>query len=301
MRGLSLDQLRTFADVVELGSFSAAAARLSLSQPAVSLQVRELERRLGVRLIDRVGRRATPTPAGADLLAHAQRIDAAVAAALEAVAAHAAGTVGRVRLGTGATACIYLLPTALRRLRRDFPDIEVVVSTGNTADVMRQLEENALDVAFATLPVGGRALDVTPVVEDEFVAIFPADGAAPPPRVTPAALAGWPVVLYEPGANTRRAVDDWFARGGQTLKPAMQLGSVEAIKELVGAGLGCGVVPAMAVRDDDRSRQLTVRPLTPRLSRRLALALRRDKPLTRPLREVVRAIAALGEREGAPG
>ena len=78
MDRLNLDHLKTFADVVELGSFSAAADRLSLTQPAVSLQVRQLERRLGTMLIERVGRKARPTAAGTELLLHATRIDAAV-------------------------------------------------------------------------------------------------------------------------------------------------------------------------------------------------------------------------------
>src|SRR5712692_4468986 len=114
MRRLSLDHLQTFARVIDSGSFSAAAQRLELSQPAVSLQVRQLEQRLGVRLIDRVGRRATATAAGAELLAHARRIADTVAAALEAMTRHSKGIAGRVRLGTGATACIYFLPPILR-------------------------------------------------------------------------------------------------------------------------------------------------------------------------------------------
>ena len=74
MRNLNLDHVDTFAQVIELGSFSATADRLNLTQPAVSLQIRQLEKKLGVRLIERVGKRATPTPAGAELLLHARRI-----------------------------------------------------------------------------------------------------------------------------------------------------------------------------------------------------------------------------------
>lgn len=81
MRGLNVDQLKTFVDVIELGIFSAAAERASLTQPAVSLQIRRLEKRLGVRQIERIGKRAMPTTAGTDLLAHARLIDAAVNAA----------------------------------------------------------------------------------------------------------------------------------------------------------------------------------------------------------------------------
>src|SRR5271156_1820858 len=106
MRALNLDQLAAFAAVVELGSFSAAAARLNLTQPAISFQIRQLERRLGLRLVERIGRRARPTAAGLDLLPHIRQIDAAVAGAIKAMTYHTQGIAGRVRLGTGATACI---------------------------------------------------------------------------------------------------------------------------------------------------------------------------------------------------
>src|SRR5437588_574393 len=137
MRGLNLDHLRTFAAVVDQKSFSAAASRLGVTQPAVSQRVRQLEQRYGVKLIERVGRRAAPTAAGTELLSHARNIETALAAANDAMAPHARGAAGRVRLGTGATACIYLLPVALRDLRRRFPALEIVVSTGNTPDMLR--------------------------------------------------------------------------------------------------------------------------------------------------------------------
>ncbi|HMG49587.1 MAG TPA: LysR family transcriptional regulator [Inquilinus sp.] len=288
MRGLNLDQLRTFCEVIQASSFSAAAARLNLTQPAVSLQIRQLEAKLGVRLIERVGRRATPTAAGADLLAYAGQIEAAVATAVEAMAEHATGAIGRVRLGTGATACIYLLPPVLRALRRRLPSLEIVVSTGNTSGILQLLEENAIDIGLVTLPAPGRAFQVTPLLEEEFLAVVPAEADDLPPEVTPAVLAHRPVVLYEPGGQTRRIVDDWFAAAGISLKPVMALGSVEAIKQLVGAGLGCAVLPGMAVPADET--RLVAHPLSPRLHRQLGLVLRRDKPLTRGLRETIAAL-----------
>lgn len=290
MRGLNLDHLRSFTEVIELGSFSAAAERLGLTQPGVSLQVRQLEKRLGVRLIERVGRRATPTSAGAELLAHARHIDEVVAAALDGMAPHAAGRVGRVRLGTGATACIYLLPPILRDLRRRFPSLEVVVKTGNTPEILKQLEENAIDLALVTLPARGRAFEVTPLIEDEFVAVAAPDGEALPARITAGVLARRPLVLYEPGAQTRRIIDDWFNAGGAAVKPIMELGSVEAIKELVAAGLGCTILPRMAVQDPGQRSRIVFRSLAPKLSRKLGLVLRRDKRLHRGLRETVDAL-----------
>jgi DNA-binding transcriptional LysR family regulator len=294
MRGVTLAQLQAFAAVVEHGSFSAAAERLDVTQPAVSLQVHALERRLGVRLVERVGRRAGPTLAGAELVEHARRVEDAVSGAVAAMQRHVAGGVGRVRLGTGATACIYLLPPLLRRVRERHPGVEIVVKTGNTVDILAEIEANRVDVGLVTLPAPGRAFEVTPVVEDEFVAVAARGAMTLPPEVTPLVLAELPVVLYEPGANTRRMVDEWSLAGGVALKPAMELGSVEAMKEMIRAGLGCGVLPRMAV--EKPAAGLVVRPLKPRLRRTLALVLRRDKPLNWALREVTRALSSLGRR-----
>jgi DNA-binding transcriptional LysR family regulator len=288
MRGLNLDQLEAFTAVVELGGFSAAATRLNLTQPAISFQIRQLERRLGIRLIERVGRRAQPTAAGLDLLPHIGRIEASVASAIDAMSSHAEGIAGRVRLGTGATACIYLLPPLFSDLRRSFPRLEIVVRTGNSPEILRALDENALDVALVTLPAPGRMFDVEKLIDDEIVALFP-PGLDPPRAVSPAALASLPMLLYEPGGNPRRVIDDWFSQAGIRLKPVMELGSIEAIKELVAAGLGCGLLPRLAVG----TAQGEVRSLSPRLYREIGLVLRRDKIPDRGLRELVRRLTGL--------
>jgi DNA-binding transcriptional LysR family regulator len=290
MRGINLDQLEAFAVVVELGSFSAAAARLNLTQPAISFQLRQLERRLGVRLVERIGRRAQPTAAGLDLLPHIGRIEAVVAGALDAMAGHAEGVAGRVRIGTGATACIYLLPPLLSELRRRFPRLEIVVRTGNSPEILRALEDNALDVALVTLPAPGRIFAVEKLLDDEIVAVFPPGADAPAVR-TPVVLAEWPVLLYEPGGHARRVIDDWFRQAGVASKPVMELGSIEAIKELVAAGLGCGLLPHLAMRNN--SSPLTAHSLAPPLYREIGMVVRRDKVPDRGLRELTRSLAAL--------
>jgi DNA-binding transcriptional LysR family regulator len=295
MRQLSLDYLHTLSEVVALGSFSAAARRLNLTQPAVSLQIRQLEHRFGLRLVERVGRRVQPTSAGQDLLPYIGRIEETVAAAVEAMQSQAAEVAGRVRLGTGATACIHLLPPVLRGLRRRFSRLEIVVSTGNTPAILKAVEDNIIDVGLVTLPALGRMFEVTPLVEDEIVAVFP--GSAPE-VVTAAALAQLPVVLYEPDGTSRRVIDGWFRRAGVTLKPAMELGNIEAIKELVGAGLGCGLLPRLAMRGGPAPGAVTVRSLTPPLYRQLGLVLRRDKVPDRGLREMVRALRGLRRCDG---
>ncbi|WP_158816478.1 LysR family transcriptional regulator [Methylocapsa sp. S129] len=292
MHNLSLDSLRTLLDVIELGSFSATAERQGLSQPAVSQQVRQLEKRLGVSLIERIGRKARPTAAGAELAGYASQINVLVSTALDSMARHATGAVGRVRLGTGATACIFLLPPILRRLRQRLPTLEIIATTGNTADIVKAVEENTIDIGLVTLPVAGRMLEITPVMDDELVAIAPPETPLPA-RVTAAALSTLPMLLFEPGGATRHIADEWFARSGVALRPVMSLGSVEAIKELVGAGLGCAILPSMAMRNVGDRSDLVVRSLSPKLYRKLAVVIRRDKPLYRGVRETMKALKQL--------
>lgn len=292
MKNLNLDYLESFAAVIDCGSFSAAAERMQVTQPAVSLQVRQLERSLNATLIERVGRKARPTAAGVALLAHTQQINAAVTSAVDAVAQQTAGTAGRVRLGTGATACIFLLPPILKELRAALPSLEITVTTGNTAEIARAVEDNTIDIALVTLPVSGRSFEITPVMDDEFVLIAPREMQLPA-RITPEVLATRPVLLFEPGGNTRRTADEWLARGGVSLKPLMSLGSVEAIKEMVRAGLGCAVLPGMAVPARTKQRDLIVRSLSPKLYRRLAVVIRRDKRLDRGLRQTLSALKGL--------
>jgi DNA-binding transcriptional LysR family regulator len=292
MQPPSLDQIRSFSTLLAAGGFSAAARRLNLTQPAVSRQIRELEKHLGVRLVERTGRRVRATPAGEQLLAHARRIEAAVSDATTAMLAYQSDAVGRVVVGTGATACIYLLPNLLQGLTRRYPALQILVRTGNTADIVRQLEDNLVDIGLVTEPVSGRSLSTAGVLDDRQVAIFPRRGMTVPADLTPSALAKMPLLLYEPGGNTRRLIDNWFRRSGAEPKPVMELGSIEAIKELVAAGLGCGIVPDMAVAKD--KRRFLIRPLSPPLHRRLAIVLRRDKVLSAGLRHMLKVLRSAG-------
>ncbi|GKT23404.1 LysR family transcriptional regulator [Acidovorax sp. SUPP3334] len=303
-RTLDLDQLRTFALVLELGSFSAAALRLGVTQPAVSLQVRNLERRLSVRLIERLGRRVGPTPAGADLLAHVPHVSAAVANAVSAATFHSAGVTGRVRLGTGLTSCLYLLPPILHDLRRRYPSLSIIVSTGNTDDYVRRIEDNSIDAAIVTLPIVSRAVAAIPIVQDELMAICRRGTCDWPAAVTPQMLNQYPLVKFEPGSSTRGIVDAWLSTGGGAPPPAavMEFDSVEAIKAMVAAGLGCSILPRMALSGyNRRNDDLELRPLDPPLYRTQAIITRHDKPMNRGLQKVIEAIVEGGKAAAPPG
>ena len=287
----TFDQLRAFILVLDTGSFSVAAQHLGVSQPAVSAQVRELERKTGVRLFERVGRSLAATAAGVTLSGHARSLLEAGMQAAEAVSQHTQGLHGTVRLGTGATACLHLLPPLLRSIGQAHPALHVVVSTGNTDDIVRRVELNALDLALVTLPVASRALAVTKALRDDFVVVCAAYAKPMPQTVRPKDLLELPLVQFEPGTNTRQLVDSWLLTNGLRIRPTMELGSIEAIKEMVAAGLGCSILPSMALREADRQR-LQIRPLKPLLSRELGMVVRQDKPLTRGMQVLINAILA---------
>lgn len=289
---LNPEHLRTFLAVVEAGSFSEAGYKVGVSQPAVSQQIKELERRLQVRLFERVGKTIRPTTAGTALLPHAHRIGLALADAQAEMERLANYSGGHIRIGAGATACIHLLPPLLRELKAANPSLEIVVSTGNTPDIVRKVEENLLDAALVTLPVASRAIQVTSVMEDRFVAIAPVGLVRGKSVLTPASLAGMPLVQFEPGANTRMLVDRWFRAAGFTPHPVMELGSVEAMKEMVSAGLGCAVLPGLALRSQ-AGKTMQTRKLSPKLARTLAWIVRKDKPMTRALQQIQSGVLGL--------
>jgi DNA-binding transcriptional LysR family regulator len=279
MMDLNPVHVRTLQAIARSGSFSRAGESLHLSQPAISHHVRHLEHVVGVPLLVRRGRRASPTEAGAVLLEHAGRAFKVLEEAREAIQRLRGRVAGRVTVGTGATASIYLLPALLRRVRARYPELDLVVVTGNSGELAAAVSRGELDVGVVTLPVpAGRGLAISPFYVDRLVAI------APPGRpwrrrapMTAAELAREPVILYERGGTIRRVVDDWFRRGRATPRVAMELGNAEATKKLVGAGLGLSIVSEIAVKADVKAGALSLIPLRPALHRRIGIVRRRDR------------------------
>ncbi|HFT6173339.1 TPA: LysR family transcriptional regulator [Klebsiella oxytoca] len=293
MMTLNLGNLATFRLVVQRGSFSAAADVLGLSQPAVSLQVRQLEQFLQTRLLERTGRGIKATAAGIALLAHSDRIEQAVGGAVQSVSEFNREISGSVTLGSGATACIHLLPPLLQKLHHEHPLLTVRVTVGNTLEVVRAIEENRLDLGLCTLPANGRSLAVMPVLEEEFVCIFSDGQDELPWSLTPEILQSLPLIAFESGSGTRDLIDGWFLADGRAIAPVMQLGSIEAIKRMVRAGLGFSIVPRMAVEHPQDRIGLNVQSLTPLLHRQLGIIMRQDKIISKGIAEILRLLQKL--------
>jgi DNA-binding transcriptional LysR family regulator len=290
---LNLDHLTTFRLVISRGTFSGAAEVLGLSQPAVSLQIRQLEQALQVRLIERTSRGIKPTPAGITLCEHCIKIDAAVGAAVESVSLHSDDITGTVTVGTGATACIHLLPPLLQELRQTHPLLKVDVRTGNTSDIVRSVEENRIDIGLVTLPAAGKCLSVTSLGTEEFVIILEKDPAEQ--NIKPLSaddLLSLPLIIFEPGSGTRSLIDEWFRDAGQVARPVMELGSIEAIKRMVRAGLGYSIVPRMSVESPEERRGLSVYSMAPALHRTLGTVIRGDRIMSRGIKEVLKRLSA---------
>ena len=234
------------------------------------------------------------TPAGTDLMAELPQLAAALSNAINAATFHSAGVAGRVRLGSGGTSCLYLLPPVLRDLRTRYPLLNIIVSTANTEGCVRRVEDNSVDAAVVTLPVNSRALAVTPILRDEFVAICQRGSIDWPAEVTATTLQPLPLVKFVSEASARGIVDDWLRRGGHVSPPVMEFDSVEAIKEMVAAGLGVAILPRMAVTGRGHHAELDLRPLQPPLHRTLALVTRNDKPVSKGLRQVIDAVVGAG-------
>jgi DNA-binding transcriptional LysR family regulator len=290
MRSLNLDQLRALLEVVEHGSFSAAARRLNLTQPAISLQIRELERRFGVRLIERLGKQAHATVPGRALVEAAQRIFRECDLVDAAMQRFCEGWIGHVHVGTTLSSMIYRLPPILRSLRVDHPGIDLVVTNTPTPKSVENVLQNKVDLALVNLPVEDKQLRVTALCEESMVAIFPAGTRDVPEEIAPEYVARQLLLVEQPTSAAHALVLGWLA-GQTSSRPPMPLGTIEALKSAVGSNLGMAIVPEAAVAM--HMSDFIVRPLLPPLTRTLALIEHRNKP-NEPALEIVRnALLAL--------
>ena len=296
MRGLNLDQLRTLIEVVQRGSFSAAARGLNLTQPAISLQIRELERRIGLQLIERLGKQAHATVPGQELIEAARRIfhecdhlDATMRRFRE-------GWVGRVRVSMTLTSMIYRLPPILRKVRLDHPGIDLIVTNTPTRTSVENIIHNKVDLALVNLPVSKKQLKTTTLCTEEMLAIFPAGTRNIPDVITPTEVGQHNLLVEQQSSAAYSLVMGWlYGHAAQRTREPMPLGTVEALKSAVASNLGMAIVPEVAVAA--QLSDFIVRPLRPALSRTLALIEHRNKPNDLAL-EIVRN-ALLGLRTAA--
>jgi DNA-binding transcriptional LysR family regulator len=244
-------QLRVFAAVAENLSFTKAADVTFLTQSAVSHQVARLEQNLGVTLFEREGRSVKLTPAGRALLQQARRIFAALEDARAAVEAAARPDSGRLRVGASTTACQYLIPEALREFRESFPAYSLLIHPGDTPVITEKLLDGSLDLGIIIRAERQSKLIHHDLFSDELgFLVSPLHPWAKAGKVDRHQLSQQRMVLYTRNSATFRAVERYFVRMRADLRDWIELGSMEAIKELVKLGLGVSVVARWIARNE---------------------------------------------------
>ncbi|GIV89091.1 MAG: LysR family transcriptional regulator [Chloroflexus sp.] len=283
---LNLHLLRIYVAVLDHGSFTRAAEALTMSQSAVSRAVQELERQLGTVLLERRPRGVAPTEAGAILGEHARRIFAHERLAIESLNELRGLQRGRLAIGASSTIGTYLLPPLLGAYHRQYPGIELFLDIGNTQQVMEHLLEYRIEVAYVEGPVApDERLHITPWRDDELVVIAAPDHPlARRAHLTEADIIGAPFVLREPGSGTREVMEQALAERGITVQPVMELGSTEAVKHAVSAGLGLSIVSKVTIQMEIIAGRLTIlRIPSLMIQRRLSRVRLIDRPQSQAL------------------
>ena len=247
MRHVTLRQLRTFAQVLRCGNYAAAAQALHLTPPAVTLQMRELEQRAGLPLLERCGARLQPTEAGLELANAAQRIELAISECADALAALRGLKGGRVSIGVVSTAK-YFAPHALGAFARAFPSVEIRLEVGNRSTIVAALEANTLDLALTGRPPEHLEVDQAPIGDHPHVIVARPDHPHARRRRMPASmLADETFLVREPGSGTRNLMERFLSESRVTPRIGMEMASNETIKQAVMAGLGIAFLSAHTV------------------------------------------------------
>jgi DNA-binding transcriptional LysR family regulator len=249
---MEIRQLKAFVAIAEARTFTAAAQRTHYTQAALSMQIKQLEKEVGVPLFTRMPRRVVLTEAGERLLERAHLILREHDAALSELAELAGAERGRLRVGSASgMVSADALPLILKKLRRAYPHAEVSVASGTSEELVKKILAGETDAAFVSLPVQARNIETELLSSDQLVAIASPRHQLAGQRVVSAfALAGEKLILGERGGNTRRLIDEFFAEAGLKPKVAMELSRQQAIKNMVAADMGVGIVPLSVARDD---------------------------------------------------
>ncbi|HVS50979.1 MAG TPA: LysR family transcriptional regulator [Opitutaceae bacterium] len=269
-------QLLAFAALARRGSFTLAAKDLFLTQSAVSHAIKALEDDLGCRLLDRVGRRVLLTQAGEQFLRHTEKILSEMEAARAGLDTLTKWGHGRLRIGASTTACQHILPTVMREFRQSYPRCVIRIEPGDHSQQLELLRGGQIDLALIIEPPGPALTEFTfvPLFQDELsFLVAPLHAWAKAGRAPREAIEAETIVLYNKTSHTFRLVQDYFREEKIALSNFIELGSMEAIKELVKIGIGAGILAPWIARAELEAGSLVSVPLGARkLSRRWGVA-----------------------------
>ncbi|MGY8827587.1 MAG: LysR family transcriptional regulator [Candidatus Latescibacterota bacterium] len=245
---MDLYQLRGFYEIARERSFTRAAEKLFLTQPAISLQIKALESELGERLLDRNRRNICLTMAGEVLFGHVQHIFAHLESAKNEMAALREELRGRLVIGTSDTNCTYILPSVLSQYRQSYPGVELDIRNRMSPEVANLVAADEVDLGLATLPVKHRDLVEEFLFERREVLICRPDHALGKRKnISLDKVVEYPLLALERGSTSRQLLDGAFAERDLHPQFSMELGGVEVMKRFVEIGLGVALVPQVAV------------------------------------------------------
>jgi DNA-binding transcriptional LysR family regulator len=247
-------QLAAFCSVVELHSFSQAAERLGVSQPAVSLQIRSLEERLGQQLLDRSGRRVEPTEAGLALYRGAQKLLALEEQLLEQVAGEPGGALrGRLELGASSGPGETVLPLLLCEFQRRHADVRVALVVSDTQTVVERVARRELELGVVGAARRHRSVAFEPFFRDAVVLACPPGHRFAGRTISLDELRAEPLILMQDGAGVRQVIEDELRGAGIRLKELdvrLELGLQESVRSAVRAGYGVTFISRTAIESD---------------------------------------------------
>jgi LysR family carnitine catabolism transcriptional activator len=314
-RNIDLHQLRSFVAVATLGNFTRAAERLNLSQPSLSLQIRQLEQAVGLRLLDRSTRSVALTRAGEDFLPAAARLLDDFQSAIGTVADLAARRRGRVAVAVLPSVAAELLPRAIALLRARHPDIVVSLRDDVAEHIPARVRSGEVDFGLGAIDGVDADLSGAPLITDELVAVLPrahslANGAktapfkttpfkATPLKTTWHALARHPFVATSRDSSVRQLTEQAFARNGLRLEPAFEVKYMSTAIGLVAQGLGVGALPSSAVSMVRQAGLAHAEIHGPVMKRRIGIMTRRGRSLSPAAQTLVGMLkmAASGDRK----
>ena len=250
---MEIKQLETFCKVAELGSFSRAAEVIHLAQPTVSAQVASLERVLGTKLFDRLGRQVNLTPAGRMFYQYARRILRLRQEAINALMEFNQSLAGEISIGASTIPGEYVLPRLLGAFSEDFPSLRVNLKIGDSEEILELLGQEEIELAIVGMKGKGKGVEFVPLFSDRVIIIAPKGHPLAGKEVGWERLKGEPFILRERGSGTRKAFEEGLGRKGLKifdLRIVATMGSTSSVKEGVKAGLGLGIVSDLAVADE---------------------------------------------------
>ncbi len=248
MKNATFRQLRVFSEVARQLSFAKAAQGLHLSAPAVTMQIKELERHVGLPLFERTGRQVALTTAGEYMLVYARRMLSTLKDAEDAAARLQRLEVGLLTIGMVSTAQ-YFLPGLLAEFRREHPGIDIRLAVGNREQLVRMLQGNEVDIAVMGRPPKELATRAEPFAAHPHVFVAPVGHAlVQRGRCEPGELTRYGLIVREQGAGTRAAMEQYFEQVHVEPQLTMEMASNETIKQAVMAGMGLSFLSLHTLR-----------------------------------------------------